>query len=182
MRGADDLGESDEDDFNTEEKTVQERDLEDLVFGSIESSILTNIDKLNKNKYKKIKQNVTIHKNDAKPEIADNLDQGRKAVWNDDADQEMYFFFSILIQKYFLTKKKNKKKNRVDLNQFDQFSNVINTNSDKVTTSQIEESLKARYTKYYGTPMWADLDLKKSQKLKKEEIFWPRKVVPRREQ
>lgn len=55
------------------------------------------------------------------------------------------------------------------MNQFNQFSNVLTTKSNLVTTSQIEESLKARYTKYYGTPMWADLDLKKKQKLKKKK-------------
>ncbi len=41
-------------------------------------------------------------------------------------------------------------------------------NSDKVASSQIEESLKARFSKYHGTPMWADLDFNEKKKLKKK--------------
>lgn len=49
----------------------------------------------------------------------------------------------------------------------------MNTKSNKVTASEIEESLKARFAKYYGTPMWADLDFnkkKKSKKVKKAKL------------
>lgn len=96
-RKKDESSDEDDDDLDysslLEEKTEQERDLEDLVFGSIESSILSNIDKLNKSKGKKLKEKKLDSAKTEKPtttkvEIADSFET-RKPAWSDDADQEM---------------------------------------------------------------------------------------------
>lgn len=80
--------ESDDEDFDLrdeiEEKSEKERDLEELVFGSIESSFVNNIDKISK-------RNKKIKDSDNKISIGDHLEP--KPAWNDDADDEMYFFF-----------------------------------------------------------------------------------------
>ncbi|CAF1048663.1 unnamed protein product [Brachionus calyciflorus] len=119
------------------EKVEKEQDLENLVFGSIESSIITNIDKL----YKKDKNPIIKKKlnNLEKTCLASHFE--RKPAWNDDADNEI-----------------------VDLDQFNQFSNGHNKKTDQITSSQVEESLKARYKKFYGTPVWADLEFNKTKK------------------
>jgi U3 small nucleolar RNA-associated protein 18 len=117
----------------------EEKNLEELVFGS-ETKIFSNIDKLNKKKLKsKSKQEVTIVS-----ELADNLIE-RKPAWQDNDDQEI-----------------------VNISNFNQFSSLVNTKSDEVKNSQIEESLKARFNKYYGTPMWADLKESKEKKKNKK--------------
>jgi hypothetical protein len=61
----------------------------------------------------------------------------------------------------------------IDLNKFNQFTNIVNTQQQStVTSAQIEESLKMRYSKYFGAPIWADLEdegKKTKKKIKKRK-------------
>ena len=116
----------------------EEKNLEELVFGS-ETKIFSNIEKLNKKKLKSKSKKEVVYLS----ELADNLIE-RKPAWQDNDDQEI-----------------------VNLNNFNQFSSIVKTKSDEVNNSQIEESLKARFNKFYGTPMWADLKELKEKKKKK---------------
>ena len=70
---------------NEHDLTVEERDLESLVFGS-DASMLSNIDKVKKKK--------NINKNESLIRKSDdalaNLIDERKPVWQDNDDKEMY--------------------------------------------------------------------------------------------
>lgn len=125
-----------------DENDYEEKNLEELVFGS-EAKIFSNIEKIKKKK-KKFSNKI----NHEQKKLADDQSLGkRKPVWHDTDDQEI-----------------------VDVNTFSQFSSVVNTKTNEVETSQIEESLKARFKKYYGTPIWADLqDSKQMKKYKNDE-------------
>jgi U3 small nucleolar RNA-associated protein 18 len=152
-----DNGEKDDDMKHFDILDEEEENLENLVFGS-SSNIVSNIDKLKENKKriseKKLKslENgevdiVTNDKNEKKNDISSmQIDLGLKPVWEDADDSEI-----------------------VNLKEFSKFSTVVNSNSNQVTSSQIEESLKARYTKYYGTPVWADLELSQKKKKKNDD-------------
>jgi hypothetical protein len=65
----------------------EEKDLETLVFGS-ESSILVNIDRLNKKKKEK-KRVKKSKKNEPIGETLIQAESGRKPAWQDTADQEL---------------------------------------------------------------------------------------------
>ena len=119
----------------------EEKNLEELVFGS-ETKIFSNIEKLNKKKLKSKSKKEVVNLS----ELADNLIE-RKPAWQDNDDQEI-----------------------VNLNNFNQFSSIVKTKSDELKNSQIEESLKARFNKFYGTPMWADLKELKEKRKKKNNL------------
>jgi hypothetical protein len=60
----------------------------------------------------------------------------------------------------------------VDLNNFDKLSNKINK-TNIMKSSELEENLKAKFVKYYGQPVWADLDKNedKSKRERERELF-----------
>ena len=56
------------------------------------------------------------------------------------------------------------------MEKFEHFKSVVGAKADSknLTTGELEESLKSRYSKYYGTPMWADLAESTKNKNKKK--------------
>lgn len=133
-----DVSSGDDEDDSEEPNVLMDEDearLEDLVFGN-EKNIVENMKRNNERKEKKkaglkfneflasdLKKGAEAGDN-KRVEIGDIL-EGRKAVWDDDNDEE-----------------------------------------DKA----LPEQQASRFTKYYGTPMWADLDSKnKRKKLKKSK-------------
>lgn len=65
----------------TEDKSDKERDLENLVFGATEFSLINNTENLSK-------RDKRIKNFQKQASIGENLE--RKPAWNDDADDEMY--------------------------------------------------------------------------------------------
>jgi hypothetical protein len=112
------------------------------------SNLIVNIDKIKKQK-KKLKKNENKKKSTIVEQIIESEDSTLldiKVAWSDVDDNEMLAHLTVLERCYIFvfSFKFNFISFSINFNEFCNFSSLVNTKSSKVTSSPIEESLKAR--------------------------------------
>lgn len=120
-----------------DETIEEEKELESMLFGS-KTTMMADIEKKSRNR--KVKQVSESLK--AQPVEMAEAFETRKPVWEDPDDQEVYvnIDFNTIHRIFYI-----KSFNRVDLNKYGTLSSLApDSQTSKLTSSQIEDTLKAK--------------------------------------